>query len=200
MPAISFHYLLLVGAVIVVAAFAIRAIRRHFGHLPGTQQQSPELLKPEPAEPELSIEAATREILFLWGQSARDSNDADWLNSRGDDSANFAPNLDAEYLDGPHFSLDTTRASQPWALSLTSDFRKAVACVDKKMQGRVLEALSELSVNPNTAIGDTVRPLVGDRKGLWRYRLGDFRLIYEPLTKIHVVKLVDFAPRGQVYE
>ena len=87
-----------------------------------------------------------------------------------------------------------------WRIAFTAAFQKAISGVDRSMQGRILLALSELSANPSTPRGDTVRPLVGEMQGLWRYRLGDYRLVYEPNHKDRMVVLMDFAPRGGVYE
>jgi mRNA interferase RelE/StbE len=87
-----------------------------------------------------------------------------------------------------------------WKIAFTSAFTKAIAQIDRSMQGRVLLAIAELSINPTTARGDTIKPLTGDRRGAWRYRLGDFRLVYEPQSTDRMVVLIDFAARSQAYE
>lgn len=87
-----------------------------------------------------------------------------------------------------------------WSIAFTPAFRKAIAAVDKKLQGRVLAALSELSEKPITPHGDTRKALSGELKGLWRHRCGDYRLVYKPEERTRVVVLVDFAARGSVYE
>jgi mRNA interferase RelE/StbE len=114
------------------------------------------------------------------------------------------PDVDAVVLfsredDGVRFSR-TRALPLDWSIAFTPNFRKAVEDMDKKMQGRILAAISELSETPNAARGDTVKPLVGERKGLWRYRLGDFRLVYEPREDSHLVVLLDFGARGGIYE
>lgn len=86
-----------------------------------------------------------------------------------------------------------------WMLSITSGFRKAITNVDKKLQGRVLEAITELTREPTTLRGDTIKPLDAERKGCWRYRIGDWRLIYRPEASERVVILLDFAPRSGAY-
>ena len=88
----------------------------------------------------------------------------------------------------------------PWAIAFTPTFQKSIADIDKKLQGRILMAISELSEKPITLMGDTKKPLIGELKGLWRYRLGDYRLIYEPNEKTLKVVLLEFAPRGSSYE
>jgi mRNA-degrading endonuclease RelE of RelBE toxin-antitoxin system len=89
---------------------------------------------------------------------------------------------------------------EPWVLGVTPSFRKSVARIDKKLLGRVLEALLRLVSNPRKQQGDTIKPLEGDQKGLWRYRIGDFRLIYQPVQANRQVVLLYFGPRGDVYQ
>ena len=50
-----------------------------------------------------------------------------------------------------------------WKIAFTSAFSKAIAVADRSMQGRVLIALAELSSDPATPRGDTVKPLIGDK-------------------------------------
>ncbi|MCB8747070.1 type II toxin-antitoxin system RelE/ParE family toxin [Rhodoferax sp. U2-2l] len=87
-----------------------------------------------------------------------------------------------------------------WSIAFTSDFRKSVADIDKKLQGRILEVISNLSQDPLTAQGDTKKPLTGEFKGLWRYRIGEYRLVYEPVLADQQVVLLEFASRGSIYQ
>lgn len=97
------------------------------------------------------------------------------------------------------FSLSESEP-MAWFLAFTDTFRKAISDVDRKLQGRVMSAISELSENPIKMQGDTRKPLSGDLKGRWRYRLGDYRLVYEPEKAKRIVFLLDFASRGGVYD
>jgi mRNA-degrading endonuclease RelE of RelBE toxin-antitoxin system len=47
--------------------------------------------------------------------------------------------------------------------------------------------------------GDTIKPLSHDYSGLWRYRIGDHRLVYQPVRSQKEILLVEFAARGSVY-
>lgn len=87
----------------------------------------------------------------------------------------------------------------PWTFGFTPTFWKSVESLDKKLQGRVLAAFGELAERPTTARGDTVKPLVGPRKGIWRYRIGDYRLLYEPKEERRLVVLHEVGARGSVY-
>jgi mRNA-degrading endonuclease RelE of RelBE toxin-antitoxin system len=82
---------------------------------------------------------------------------------------------------------------------MSSDFAKAVAKIDRKLQGRILEAVLEIAVNPVEAVGDTIKPLVGELKGCWRYRIADYRLIYSPDCETGNITLLAFASRSSAY-
>ena len=71
--------------------------------------------------------------------------------------------------------------------------------IDKYLQGRILQALLQIILNPNTIMGDTNKPLTRDLEGYWRYRIGDYRLIYKPVEKWSEILLISFAARGSVY-
>jgi mRNA interferase RelE/StbE len=86
-----------------------------------------------------------------------------------------------------------------YTFSLTPGFEKALQSVDKKMKGRILEAIASLTSEPTTLKGDTVKPLTRDRRGFWRYRIGDYRLVYQPMIEARRILLVDFSPRASAY-
>jgi len=87
-----------------------------------------------------------------------------------------------------------------WSIAFTPSFRKAISAIDRKLQGRVLLAITDLSEKPTIIHGDTRKPLAGELKGYWRYRLGDYRLVYEPQEEKRTVVLIDFSARGGAYE
>jgi mRNA-degrading endonuclease RelE of RelBE toxin-antitoxin system len=90
-------------------------------------------------------------------------------------------------------------ASPDWFLGMTDEFRKAISAVDRKLQGRILQAISYIAATPVAAKGDTVKPLSGDLKKLWRYRIGDYRLVYRPDEARRQVMLVAFTSRPGAY-
>jgi addiction module RelE/StbE family toxin len=87
-----------------------------------------------------------------------------------------------------------------WKIGMSDDFIKSVESIDKKIQGRILEAISKLSRAPTKPVGDTVKPLTGNLAGLWRYRIGDYRLVYQPEPATNCVVLIRFTPRGGAYD
>ena len=86
-----------------------------------------------------------------------------------------------------------------WSIAPTMEFCKTVQRMDKKVKGRVLEAITELSDKPTKLRGDTVKPLSGEFKGRWRYRIGDYRLIYWPDDERRTVFLLAVLSRGTAY-
>jgi mRNA-degrading endonuclease RelE of RelBE toxin-antitoxin system len=95
---------------------------------------------------------------------------------------------------------DIQAVSDDWLFSMTSEFRKEVAPLDKKTQGRIMAAIAEICRNPQKPRGDTVKPLSGELAGKWRFRLGDYRLVYLPDMRKHTVHLLAIRPRGSVYD
>ena len=87
----------------------------------------------------------------------------------------------------------------PWYVGLSKSFRKDITGIDRKLQGRILEALSDIASNPTTPRGDTIKPLQTDLNGCWRYRIGDYRLVYFPDASSGDITLLTFAARGAVY-
>lgn len=90
----------------------------------------------------------------------------------------------------------------PWRIGFSSQFRKDVSALDRKLQGRILEILQEVSdyAVPFRTKGDTFKPLKGDLMGYWRYRIGDFRLVIKPIVAKSEIDVITFSARGAVYE
>lgn len=80
----------------------------------------------------------------------------------------------------------------------TDDFARAVRALDQKMRGRVLMAILDIVCAPTTPRGDTVKALVSDRRGLWRYRIGDYRLIYYPQPS--GIRFLQLGHRSEIYD
>ena len=82
---------------------------------------------------------------------------------------------------------------------MAKTFRDAIRSIDRKLQGRILEALNEITESPMTLTGDTIKPLKGGLSGCWRYRIGDYRLIYSPDPTTGNITLLSFGSRGSSY-
>jgi len=62
------------------------------------------------------------------------------------------------------------------------------------VKSRLVEALREILVNPHAGV-----PLVGPLKGLWRVRVGKYRIIYEIDEEEKIVVFHDVDLRKRVY-
>lgn len=86
-----------------------------------------------------------------------------------------------------------------WYVGWSPEFLKRTQNIDRKLQGRIYQAIAHISREPTTLQGNTVKPLTSGMKGLWRYRIGDFRLVYHPNSETRHITLITFAGRGDVY-
>jgi mRNA interferase RelE/StbE len=101
-----------------------------------------------------------------------------------------------ELRHGPLFS----RRSPDWYVGFSHEFLKCIAKADGKLRGRILDAIGKISEAPMEAVGDTVKPLTSNLSGLWRYRIGDDRLVYFPDHEEKKITLIFFGARGDVYK
>lgn len=91
-------------------------------------------------------------------------------------------------------------AEPNWYVGFSAEFLKSISKIDKNKRAKVLEAITKLTDAPLTVHGDTVKPLTGNLSGLWRYRIGDDRLVYKVITSTKQIVLMSFSSRGNVYE
>lgn len=100
----------------------------------------------------------------------------------------------------PDMAAEVLRGGVPddrtWSFSVTarfqSDARRAIEAA--------VSAVIEICRAPMTPRDNKIRRLEGHQGRLWRYRLGDLRLVYEPDPAERVVLLRRFGPRGDVYK
>jgi superfamily I DNA/RNA helicase/mRNA-degrading endonuclease RelE of RelBE toxin-antitoxin system len=71
--------------------------------------------------------------------------------------------------------------------------------LNKEQQKAVVKAVAELEKDPIMPRGNTIKKLQG-YENVWRYRLGDFRLIYAVAPEVHLIRLLAVGPRGSIYE
>jgi mRNA interferase RelE/StbE len=102
--------------------------------------------------------------------------------------------------DTPACASASTKRPPPWFVGFTSQFKKDISKIDRKLMGRVLEMLSKITEEPCLPNGDTIKPLGGEKKGFWRARIGDYRLVYFPDLEMGNISIHTLASRGSVYE
>lgn len=77
----------------------------------------------------------------------------------------------------------------------TADFIE----LNKNLQQAVVSAMQELEQDPITPRGDTIKKMKGFTN-VYRYRLGDFRLLYAAALDAQMIQLLAIGPRGSVYK
>ena len=85
-----------------------------------------------------------------------------------------------------------------WNVEFNETAKRQLAKLDKQWQAAILDHLED-----RVAALDNPRhcgkPLVGDKKGLWRYRVGDYRILCDLRDEELIVLVVTIGHRGQVY-
>ena len=86
-----------------------------------------------------------------------------------------------------------------WRFAALPKFRKDVWRRPNLFE-RVANAIVEICKDPMSPRGNTIKRLTGDMGGYWKYRLGDFRLVYRPDNDRLTVYCYRLAARGGVYD
>lgn len=85
-----------------------------------------------------------------------------------------------------------------WAVRTDRDFDRALKKLDRQIATRVLKALTALE-----NLDDSTRrckALSGPYTGLWRLRVGDYRVILDIQRAELVIIALDLGTRSNVYE
>ena len=80
-----------------------------------------------------------------------------------------------------------------WVDSALKDFYR----LNQPQQARVDKHLKILLQNP--FYGSQVKKLHGAIEGLYRYRVGNLRIVYRILTAGRTVRIIAFGARGDIY-
>ena len=85
-----------------------------------------------------------------------------------------------------------------WRIEITRTATRQITKLDRQGQKTILEFLREhLSTAENPRQWGTA--LQGDKRGLWRYRVRDYRLICDILDEKVVVLVLEVGHRKNVY-
>jgi mRNA interferase RelE/StbE len=85
-----------------------------------------------------------------------------------------------------------------WNVELTATAEKQLKKLDRKWQGIILDYLEDeiAGLSDPRSRG---KALVGDRKGIWRYRVGDYRILCQIMDTELVIVAVTIRHRKDVY-
>lgn len=85
-----------------------------------------------------------------------------------------------------------------WTIKFTAKADKDFAKLEKAMQKRVIAKLEEIAKLENPR--NVGKALTGNLAGLWRYRVGDYRLVCDIRKAEIVIVVVDVNHRSKVYD
>ena len=84
-----------------------------------------------------------------------------------------------------------------WKIEVSAKADKSLRKLDRQVARKIVAALAELAeLDDPRSRG---KALTGNLAGLWRYRVGDYRLLCLIDDEVLVVLVVDVAHRSKVY-
>ncbi len=85
-----------------------------------------------------------------------------------------------------------------YEVRLHPDAQKVYVNADKALAKKIARCLQQLEQNPQSH--PNIKALKGDYAGYYRYRIGDYRIIYSIEAERALVFIVAIAHRSEVYE
>ena len=85
-----------------------------------------------------------------------------------------------------------------WKIEIDKDVQRSMKKLDRETARRIIAKLREISQLEDPR--STGKALVGNLAGLWRYRVGDYRIICDIEDGVLVILVVDIAHRSKVYK
>jgi mRNA interferase RelE/StbE len=88
--------------------------------------------------------------------------------------------------------------SKHWTIEISRTAEKQIRKLDRKAQEAIVRFLRE-RVQPADDPRQWGKPLHGEKRGLWRYRVGDYRLICDIQDEKITVLVLAVGHRKDVY-
>jgi len=86
-----------------------------------------------------------------------------------------------------------------YRIVLSKEAAKHYQKVDKHTRKRLDDALDAIAIDPFDVQHYDIKPLHKPLKGLWRYRVGKFRIVYRVGKKSEQIQIVTIRSRGGAY-
>ena len=83
-------------------------------------------------------------------------------------------------------------------IEIDKDVQRSMKKLDRQTARRIIAKLREISQLEDPR--STGKALVGNLAGLWRYQVGDYRIICDIEDGVLVILVVDIAHRSTVYK
>ena len=84
-----------------------------------------------------------------------------------------------------------------WRIEIDKDVKRSMKKLDKQIAKRIVAKLHEISqLEDPRSMG---KGLTENKSGLWRYRVGDYRIVADIEDDVLVILVVDVDHRSRVY-
>jgi mRNA interferase RelE/StbE len=93
--------------------------------------------------------------------------------------------------------MKTSSTTLGWSLSFQPTAARQFGKLNKAAQARIQAFLESRVLAGNPRLHGA--PLSGGLKGLWKYRVGDYRLICELKDDVLVILIIKIGHRSEVY-
>ncbi len=84
-----------------------------------------------------------------------------------------------------------------YEVTLSEEAEAVFAAADRVLAKKVAKCFEQLEQNPRQH--PNVKPLKGNLAGSYRYRMGDYRVVYEINDQLQQVRIITIAHRRDVY-
>lgn len=84
-----------------------------------------------------------------------------------------------------------------YKINIIKSVKKSLEKLDRSIQKRILDFLSELEILDNPRIKG--KSLKGDLKEYWRYRVGDYRILSKIIDNELIIMVIDIGHRKNIY-
>lgn len=85
-----------------------------------------------------------------------------------------------------------------WRIEIDKDVQRSMKKLDRNVAKRIIAKLREISQLEDPR--STGKALVGNLAGLWRYRVGDYRIVCDIEDEVLLILVIDVAHRSKVYK
>jgi mRNA-degrading endonuclease RelE of RelBE toxin-antitoxin system len=92
------------------------------------------------------------------------------------------------------------RGTSDWHIIVSPSFRKSFKRISREEQLKISQKLEEILISPLNVKSNKCKPLSNDKKGLWRYRMGKYRVLYEPDVSHKDLIFINIGTRDDIYK
>ena len=85
-----------------------------------------------------------------------------------------------------------------WTVELTPDAARTLCKIDPQISRRIRKVLAAIESLEDPRVRG--KALTGPLRGLWRYRVGDYRIVCDLVDSQLVVLVIDIDHRSSIYE